>query len=278
VHYFFENPDSLQGFMRNISECTKIGGYFIGTAYDGKTIFQLLKKKEPGESIQIIEDNKKIWEIIKGYNSNIFEDNSSSIGYRIDVFQESINQIIPEYLINFDYMIRVMEDYGFKLIDREEAKELGFPEGSGLFNELFLNMLEEIKRNTKKKNDYGTAMNMSSYEKKISFLNRYFIFKKMRDVNTQKVQLELGEYDELNEDKNVEDTKISIQIAEEEEKKLKPKIIKLNKKLLLVPATDINVLELDNNKNKKTKKSEIKEKEPKKKKKLLIIEDDNEEV
>jgi mRNA (guanine-N7-)-methyltransferase len=271
IHYFFENPELLQGFLRNISECTKIGGYFIGTTYDGKTIYQLLKKKNPGETIQILDDNKKIWEITKGYDSSSLEDNSSSIGYRVDVFQESINQTIPEYLVNFDYMIRVMEDYGFQLIDREEAKELGFPHGSGLFNELFLNMLEEIKRNDKKRKDYGTAMNMSVFEKKISFLNRYFIFKKKRDVNTQKVQLELEEY---TEEKNNEETKHSIEVAKEEVKRLKPKIVKLNKKLLLVPATEVSEGQTEEKVVTKKTKSIKPKKEPKKK--VLIIQEDDE--
>lgn len=268
IHYFFENPDTLLGFLKNISECTKIGGYFIGTVYDGKTVFQLLKKKQPGESIQIVENGKKIWEIKKGYDSSFLEDNSSSIGYRIDVFQESINQMIPEYLVNFDYFIRIMEDYGFLLLDREEAKELNIPEGSGLFNELFLQMQEQIKRNEKKAKDYGSAVNMNAFEKKISFLNRYFIFKKKRDVNTQKVQLDLGDYSEINNSKNKEETKRSIQIAEEEEEEimLKPKIKKLNKKIRLVPATEIETIGIPDKKPTKALKS--------KKKKLIILEEE----
>jgi hypothetical protein len=133
-------------------------------------------------------------------------------------------------------------------------------------------MLEEIKRNDKKRKDFGTAMNMTAFEKKISFLNRYFIFKKKRDVNTQKVQLELGEYTEYNEEINNKETKYSIEIAEKEVKRSKPKIVKLNKKLLLVPATEIT-----EEKGEKTKSKPIKPK-PKKesKKKVLIIEDDDE--
>jgi hypothetical protein len=277
IHYFFENPDTLQGFMRNISECTKLGGYFIGTAYDGKTIFQLLKKKEPGETIQIIEEGKKIWEITKGYQSNVLEDNSSCIGYRIDVFQESINQVISEYLVNFDYLLRVMEDYGFTLIDREEAKELGLPEGSGLFSELFLTMLEEIKRNEQRKKDYGKAPTMNSFEKKISFLNRYFVFKKRREVNTSKVQLELGDYDEFTEEINRKETKKAVEIAEEEEetKKSKPKIRKLGKKLVLVettatPEEENPVLALPAKKVKAIKSKKTT-------KKLIVLEEDDEE-
>jgi hypothetical protein len=294
IHYFFENPDTLQGFMRNISECTKIGGYFIGTSYDGKAIYNLLKKKQPGESIQIIDSGKKIWELIKGYKSELFEDNSSSIGYRIDVFQESINQVISEYLVNYDYLNRVMEDYGFQLLNRDEAKELGLPEGSGLFSELFLSMLEEIKRNPKKKNDYGTAEQMTVFEKKISFLNRYFVYKKIRNVNTEKVQIELDEYHEMEEEKDAKETEKAVQIATEQTKKeKKPRVRKLNKKIVLEPSTtEITLVSAEPvviEKKKRTKKQVEKEEQqteetPKTikkgrsiKKKLILLEEKQEE-
>lgn len=238
THYFFENSDTLQGFLKNIAECTKLNGYFIGTAYDGKQIFNLLKKIKTNESIQIVENEKKIWEVTKNYGADRFDDDSSSIGYKISVFQESINQVIPEYLINFDYFTRVLETYGFKLIDRDEAVNLGLPEGSGMFSELFSNMLEEIKINKFKAKDYGEAMNMTSFEKKISFLNRYFVYKKIREVNTEKVQLELGEYNETEILRNRVETNEAINISKEEEIKNKPKVRKLRKKLLLVPATE----------------------------------------
>ncbi len=267
LHYFFKNPETLQGFLKNLAECTKLGGYFIGTAYDGKLIYKLLAKKAQGESSQIYEDDKKIWEIIKEYNFDKFEDNSSSLGYRIDVFQESINQLLTEYLVNFDYFDRVMENYGFKIIDREEAQEMGLPEGSGLFSELYMNMMEEIKVNKFKANDYGTAPNMSVFEKKISFLNRYFVYKKFRTVNADKVELELSDYND--EDREVEVVKVVTGDKEE----VKPKIKKLNKKLLLVPATEAieeqSAFKLAEKVKTKGKKVETK---PKKK---LIIEDDD---
>jgi hypothetical protein len=216
VHYFFENPDTLKGFMKNIAECTKHNGYFIGTAYDGKLVFNELRKTRSGESIQIIEDDRKIWEITKGYSADTLDDDSSSIGYRIDVFQESINQTISEYLVNFDYFNRVMTAYGFEIISREEANEMGLPEGSGLFSELFLNMLDEISRNKFKAKDYGDAPMMTSIEKKISFLNRYFVYKKIRVVNTEAIELELGEYNESAVLRDKKETKHAINIAEEE--------------------------------------------------------------
>ena len=238
LHYFLENPTTLQGFMKNISECTKLNGYLIGTCYDGKEIFNLLRKKIQGESVQIIEKGKKVWEIVKGYNSSSFEDNSSSIGYRIDVYQDSINQLITEYLVNFDYLDTLLDNYGFKLIDREEAISLGLPEGSGLFSELFMNMMEKIKKNKSK--DYGEAINMSDYEKKISFLNRYFVYKKIRNINTDKVQLDFSDYNYSEIERNNEETNESVVISKELDKEIKKKrkIRKLGKKLILDPSTE----------------------------------------
>jgi hypothetical protein len=240
VHYFLENPNTLQGFMKNLSECTKLNGYFIGTCYDGKEVFNLLRKKQPGESIQIVEKGKKVWEIIKGYNSVSLADNSSCIGYRIDVYQDSINQLITEYLVNFDYLDSVLDNYGFKLIDREEALSLGLPQGSGLFSELFMNMIEETKKNKNKAKDYGEAINMSEYEKKISFLNRYFVYKKIRNVNTDKIQMEFSDYNISEIEMNNEETKQAVIVSKtfENETKKKRKIRKLGKKLILDPATE----------------------------------------
>jgi len=44
LHYMFENTDILHSYLTNIAECTKIGGYFIGTSFDGKKVFKLLEQ------------------------------------------------------------------------------------------------------------------------------------------------------------------------------------------------------------------------------------------
>jgi len=241
IHYFFESIDNFQGFLRNIAECTKLGGYFIGTCYDGKLVFNLLKNKNMGESIQIVEDGKKLWEVTKSYERKELDDNISCIGYKIDVFQESINQTISEYLVNFDYLNRIMEDYGFKIIDNVEAEHLGLPEGSGLFSELYMIMMEDIKRNKYKyreSNEYGEAANMNAFEKKISFLNRYFVYKKIRNVNAQKVEIELEDVDLSEKKEATKSTKATVKKLKKEENKTTPKIKKINKKIILQPSSD----------------------------------------
>jgi hypothetical protein len=279
IHYFFKDPDILRGFMKNIAECTKQNGYFIGTCYDGKLVFNELRKTKTGDSIKIVEDDKKIWEITKNYGADTFDDDSSSIGYQINVYQESINQYISEYLVNFDYLNRVMSAYGFEIVNREEAQDMGLPDGTGLFGELFLHMLDEISKNKFKGKDFEQAPYMSSIEKKISFLNRYFIYKKVRTVNVENVELELGEYHETEALRNREETKEAQQVAVEEVKKSQPKVRKLTKKLLLIAATEaIEEPQILQEKEKKAKpKKDKKEKEDKVKPKALIIEEESDE-
>ena len=131
-------------------------------------------------------EQKKIWSITKQYDRKEFEENSSCVGYAVDVYQESINKSFREYLVNYNYLIQLMENYGFVLLTREEYKELNLPASTGMFKSLYGFMETELSKNRNKKNEYGSAMNMSSEEKTISFLNRFCIFKKVRAVDAEK--------------------------------------------------------------------------------------------
>jgi mRNA capping enzyme/mRNA capping enzyme, catalytic domain len=196
LHYFFESPTTFHSFIRNVAECTSMGGHFIGTCYDGKTVFQMLKTKQEGEGILIMKGDKKIYEVTKMYNQSGFPDDEASLGYPINVYQETINKVFREYLVNFDYFVQIMEDYGFVLITKEEAKKMDLPAGTGLFSELFTHMQNEIRRNPRKEDDYGDALKMTEEERRISFMNRYFIFKKVRTVAAEKMAKVISEYSE----------------------------------------------------------------------------------
>jgi len=189
IHYMFENIEKVATLLRNVSENTAVGGYFVGTCYDGKTIFDKLKDKKMGDSEVYMGagGDKKIWSVTKQYNSAEFIDNETSIGYAIDVYQETINNTFREYLVNFKYLTRLLNDFGFVLIGDEEAKNKGLPSGSAMFKTLYLQMANELKNDPRAKTKYGEAMNMSENEKNISYLNRYFIFKKTHNVDTSQM-------------------------------------------------------------------------------------------
>ena len=215
-HYFFKEKNIFKTFMRNVSECTKVGGYFIGTCYDGETIFNMLKDKKKGESMAIFKNQHKVWEIRKDYQEDEFPSDSSSLEYKVSVYQESINQMIPEYLVNFSYVERVMSNYGFEVLGTDEAKKIGLPSGIGMFKELYNQMKNEVNTNKIHMRNLGTSLSISEEEKKVSFLNKYFIFKKIRQVSQEDIHKEF---------ESIEDGKI--QRKQVKIKKLN-KIIKLS--------------------------------------------------
>jgi len=186
IHYFFGNNINLNNFLRNVSECCKVGGYFIGTCYDGKKVFNQLKNKEKDESISIIHKDIKMWEVTKEYKQSNFNDDESCLGYQISVYQESINKSFPEYLVNFDYLTRLIENYGFTPLTPLELKKIKFKKSIGSFSLLFDEFISSMDRRSNKKG-YGEAAKLSEKEKKISFLNNYFIYKKRRSVPAESV-------------------------------------------------------------------------------------------
>jgi SAM-dependent methyltransferase len=278
IHYMFENKHTFYNFMRNVAECTKEGGYFIGTCYDGKTVFNKLRTKSQGEGDVIYHNDKKVWSITKDYDAVSYEDNITSLGYKISVYQESINQTIPEFLVNFDFLVETMSNYGFRLLPRDDAKKIGLPEGSGLFIEMYNKMMDEIKKFPKTEKEYGMAPSMMDYEKRISFLNRFFVFQKIATRNVEKLTKSILEHtpDEIEfEDRQTEKAQKAV---EETDKKLKPKVKNLKKKIELVEENpkeksgDLLVKEQDIEehileKEKQSKESKAKESKAKKTKK-----------
>jgi hypothetical protein len=255
IHYMFENKKIFYNFIRNVSECTKIYGYFIGTCYDGIKIFNMFKKKQEGDSKEIYIDDKKIWSITKKYDATSFDNNESCLGYKIDVYQDSINQTLPEFLVNFDFLTSTMEKYGFNLLTREEARYMKLPEGSGMFSELFNSMAYDIKTHPEKEKDYKDALYMKDYEKDISFLNRYFIFKKTSTRNAEKLTKSL--LDELPYQEDIEQTGtlLARKVVQEAQEIVKPKTKKLREKLKLQEATEA----LEETKDVEDAKEEVKE-------------------
>jgi GR25 family glycosyltransferase involved in LPS biosynthesis/predicted NAD-dependent protein-ADP-ribosyltransferase YbiA (DUF1768 family) len=276
IHYFFENKETFFRFIQNVSECTKVGGYFIGTSYDGETLFNKLRRVPPGESIAVNSQNeRKMWEVTKEYNQTTFEAEDSCLGYKINVFQESINKSFHEYLVNYTYLTRILETYGFRMLSKSEAKTFGFNEGAGMFQELFNAMTLESAYDRFKATEYDSALNMTANEKTISFLNRYFIYKKISNENAEKLtsmflhkdpveaenemrdSAEIAEF--ASKEAEVEAEAKAIKEAEEKAKAMKAtkeakeakeksikSVKKLGKKLALVPATEtISTIDID---------------------------------
>lgn len=187
MHYFFETLETLHNFIRNLAECTKLNGYFIGTCYDGDKVFNLLSDKQKNDSFIIKNEDEKIFELTKLYDQTGFLPNETSLGYDISVFQSTIGKHFKEYLVNFEYFQQVMSNYGFFLINDDEAKQIDMPNSNGSFYEMFNIMESELKKNPQSIIKYKNANKMTANEKTISFMNKYFVFQKKNNVNADKI-------------------------------------------------------------------------------------------
>ena len=187
VHYMFENKYTLNNFIKNCADTIKVGGHFIGTCYDGEKVFEMLKDIDTSETKELYLDKKKIWHIRKQYSSQLPFKDDDVLGYTIGVYQESINNEFDEYLVNFKYFIEIMGAYGF--MPMSPVKEI-----------LPIDSFESIY----KRGGYT----LTDEEQKISFLNNYFIFKKVRQVSSsyvhnkytqdESVQFVVGKPEKLN--------------------------------------------------------------------------------
>tara|TARA_B110000114_G_scaffold178274_1_gene211084 strand:- start:1533 stop:4844 length:3312 start_codon:yes stop_codon:yes gene_type:complete len=178
IHYMFESERKLHSFIQNVSDLTHIGSYFIGTCYDGKSVYETLK--ENNGSVELHKNKNKIWGIKQKYiddvNDDFVQGTSDSLGYKISVYQESINQEIDEYLVNFEYFEKIMEEYGFK---RDTDFKIQNSSLKSINNfESFYDIYKSNNIDNRNKN----IAKMSEEEQVISFLNKYFVFKKVRDI------------------------------------------------------------------------------------------------
>jgi len=150
IHYMFGNPRDLSHFLQNVAECTAMHGYFVGTCYDGMSVFSKLKEKTQGE-MYVIPD---ICTIRKKYNHLDVRMDDTCLGYKIGVKQKSIGSEHDEFLVFFPYFVRLMEEYGFEEVD--------------------------VKPFERWYEEWGKKMTPG--EQELSFLNRSFAFQKKKEV------------------------------------------------------------------------------------------------
>lgn len=168
IHYMFKNEETLHSFVKNCSELIKLNGFLIGTCFDGKKVFDLINNLKTNEKYELYIDSIKIWHIRKLYNNNKFDDDKTSLGYKIGVYQDSINNENEEYLVNFEYFKEVMKLHGFTHEDKIDKYNY-------INNFKYIYDLDNIDK---------TNYKLSKNEKKISFLNNYFIFRKTSNIIT----------------------------------------------------------------------------------------------
>ena len=173
-HYFFKDEISFRTILQNISDNLKIGGFVIGTTFDGERVYNSLKT---GNNISgKTFSGETMWKIDKKYSAAKFgfTDKRPNFGKEIDVFVKTIGTVHTEYLVNFNYVDKMMEEYGFSKILLKPFEDF--------YNELNdgKNLLDLSKKELEK--DMIAVKNMSEEEKRFSFLSSGFIYKKEKNA------------------------------------------------------------------------------------------------
>lgn len=147
LHYFYESEKMIKNIIKTISTLLKTNGVFIGTILDDSLVNGLLVDKK--------YEHKMENEISFSISKKTVTDFSD----QIDVYLSGDNYLTNashEYLIQFEYLTQLCQEYELELIDTATFGNMDNKKLAGMFNNLF------------------------SYEKTVSSLFRYFVFRKVK--------------------------------------------------------------------------------------------------
>jgi len=169
LHYFFKDRATLDGWLRNLAETVKVGGYFVGCCFDGDKVVSLLQDLPTDGIRRGNEGASDIWSITKKYDAEmtVLPATDESLGKAIDVSFISIGETYREYLVSFQYFVRRMGEIGMELLNAAELAAMNLAASTNLFS-------TSHEMATASGRNYA----MSSVIRTFSFLNRWFIFRR----------------------------------------------------------------------------------------------------
>jgi len=169
-HYFFESEITLRTIIQNMNDNLKIGGFVVGTTFDGSRIYDALKGVESitGKT----PTGETMWKIDKKFTSTKLEftDKKPNFGKKIDVLVKTIGNAHEEFLVNFKYLDKIMAEYGFAKVMIKPFIEYHQELLDGK------NLMDLSEKDLEK--DISAARKMSADEKRWSFFSSGFIYKK----------------------------------------------------------------------------------------------------
>jgi hypothetical protein len=175
THYFFESSEKFNGFLQNISENLKVGGYFIGCCFDGEKTFEFLRGRESrvGE-----EGGTTLWKITKKYEADEIPADDEAFGMPVDVEFISIGLPHREYLVPFRLLQQKMSSIGCELCNDEELAALGLKKSTEMFGD-----------SHKAAALAGRKFPMTPAVEQFSFLNRWFVFRRKSETTLEPAEV-----------------------------------------------------------------------------------------
>jgi predicted NAD-dependent protein-ADP-ribosyltransferase YbiA (DUF1768 family) len=171
IHYYFEKKEVWEGFLNNIRDNLKVGGYFTCCCFDGDYVTSLLSGEEKGGSILGTDPttNSILWKITKEntLSETLPSTPEEGFGHAIDVEFLSIGSVHREYLVSMKLLIEQLQSIGCELANPTDCMKMNVPRPTQMFSETYASDPTN-----------PTAYPMSDEVKQFSFLNRWYIFRR----------------------------------------------------------------------------------------------------
>lgn len=170
LHYMFRDEPTLGGFLMNLADTVKEGGYFVGCCRDGDSVARLMASASDQSSVAGRDGRVDSWILTKRYGSGIGSSvppSAAGLGLAVDLEFFAGGETSTEYLVSWPYLQSQMATCGLDLLTPEECATLGLPAATQMFSETWTAASAE-----------GTEFAMTDAIRRLSFLNRWFVFKR----------------------------------------------------------------------------------------------------
>jgi len=143
-HYFFKSYETLDTIITTIDNNLKVDGIFVCCLFDGSRVEDKINKGFLGDKFNVRHKDHK---------------DRKDVGNRIGVLLKDtvLDDETDEYIVDYNFFVNIMKKRGYDLIETKTFDE----------------QYEAWEKNQK---GY-----MNKFEKEVSFLNRYYVFKKSYD-------------------------------------------------------------------------------------------------
>jgi hypothetical protein len=173
VHYFCRDLPTLQDFCANVASFLLPGGLFVGTCMDGSVVHRLFEQEGVRQHAHVhgsSDDHRILWFMKRMYSEFSQEHPEANVGLPIEVFLETFSQPFREYLVDLRLLTVTLGHLGLELLatgsfQDEHAKLFRTPPTSLQLVPKRLQLMQA----------------MHPQEKRFSFLNRWFVYRKLPD-------------------------------------------------------------------------------------------------
>ena len=159
LQYMTRDEVTLAGFLTNLADTVKVGGYFVGCCRDGDSLARLLASSG---------SKQNEWAFTKRYGSGIGSSvppSAAGLGLAVDLEFVAGSETSTEFLVSWPYLTSRLAECGLELLTAEEVTGLGLPASTQMFGETWTDMFA-----------------MTDAIRRLSFLNRWFVLKRRTDA------------------------------------------------------------------------------------------------